>query len=62
MTVSHRDLTEVFLRGALAAGRELRDRRRLRSWKLSAGVGIYFRIQNQDVDVQVVGQNTTSPP
>ena len=58
MAVSHRDLTEVFLRGALAAGCELRDRCRLRRLgSLSAGVGVNFGIQNQDVNVQVVRQD-----
>jgi hypothetical protein len=55
VSVFHGNLAEILLGRLLAAGSELRDGARLRGLgRLSAGVGIDFGIEDEDVDVQVV--------
>ena len=56
--VSHRHQAEIFLRAAFASGGELGDRGARRCFgTLAAGVGINFRVEQQDLDVAPAGQD-----
>ena len=58
VAVAHSHHAEVFLLYALAVGGELRDRAgRSRLGSLTAGVGVNFGIQNEDVDVFAAGED-----
>ena len=57
VAIGHRDQSEVLLGAGLAIAGELRHRSPGRGLRhLSAGVGVHLRIQHQDVDVVMGGE------